>query len=112
LLPLFSSNVLGSELGGTGWFYEENNGQKLIILLEKNGNFTFLNVYSPSGLNTGEVYRDSTDKWNISNGLLVLSFTNGYYICSFANINRKVMSGDCINKKGTVSKNVQLSLIE
>ena len=111
LPPLFSSNVLGGELRGTGWLMEQNDGHKKIILLEKNGIFTYLNIYSPSG-NTGEVFKDDTDIWYISNGLLVLSFTNGYKICSFADIHRKVMSGDCINKKGAVDKNVQLNLIE
>ena len=111
LLPVFSSNVLGGELRGTGWLYEGNDGDKKIVLLEKNGTFIYLNIYSTSG-NTGEVFGDGQDTWKISNGLLVFSFNNGYRICSFENIHRKVMSGDCINKQGTVDKNIRLSLIE
>ena len=109
LLPLFSPNVFGSELGGTGWFAKDVNGDKRIILLEKDGTFTYLNVTSISG-NEGEVWGDDKDTWEINNDLLILSYTNGYRICSFKKTHFNSMSGNCINKRGNVDK-VQLSLI-
>ena len=109
LLPLFSPNVFGDELGGTAWFSEQDDGDKEIILLEKDGTFTRFNVISHTG-NEGQVFSDDKDTWEINNDLLVLSYTNGYRICSFKKIHSNSMLGDCINKKGNVDK-VQLNLI-
>ncbi len=95
---LFPSIVLGNSLGGTGWLYKDNSGNQLIILFEKFGNITYLNQ------SRGDVFRDGQDTWTIQGEKVILSFTNGYTLCSLKKISLKSMVGDCINKVGRATK--------
>jgi len=104
--------TLADEIKGNGWFAIDEDGDKKIILFEKDGSFTYLNVSMKSG-NEGNVYSDDRDTWKEENNNLVLSFTDGYKICSLKPIDwpKKMMSGTCINKKGNV-ETMQLRLIK
>ncbi len=97
---LFPSIVLGNSLGGTGWLYNDDDGDQLIILLEKFGNITYLN----QSKGRGDIYKDGQDTWSIQGEKVILSFTNGYKLCSLRKITLKSMVGDCINKVGKVEK--------
>tara|TARA_B110000438_G_C15664476_1_gene585446 strand:+ start:629 stop:988 length:360 start_codon:yes stop_codon:yes gene_type:complete len=104
LLISLPSIVFGEDMSGTGWFFEENNGDKEIILFEKDGTFTYLQVVMLSG-GEGEVYSDEYDTYSVNEDLVVISFTGGYKICSLTIDSRKDrMSGTCINKKGIVNQ--------
>ena len=103
--------TLADEIKGSGWLATEEDGDKKIILFEKDGSFTYLNVISQSG-NEGNLYSDNRDTWKEENNNLILSFTDGYKICSLQTLNwsEEMMSGTCINKKGLVEK-MQLRFI-
>ena len=111
LIFTFPVITLANDIKGSGWFATEEDGDKKIILLEKDGSFTYLNVISQSG-NEGNVFSDNRDTWKEENNNLILSFTDGYKICSLQTFNwsEEMMSGTCINKKGLV-ETMQLRLI-
>ena len=111
---LFTSSVaaLSNEIKGSAWRGIQNDGDKIIFLFDKNGTFSYLNVISISG-NQGRVFGDDSETWSVENNKLVISFNNGYAVCS---LDRKKwtpesMQGTCINKKGKVEK-IQLKLIK
>ena len=114
LIFLFTFPVitLADDIKGSGWSSIDEDGDKKIILFEKDGSFTYLNVSMKSG-NEGNVYSDHRDTWKEENNNLVLSFTDGYKICSLKPIDwsKEMMSGTCINKKGNV-ETIQLRLIK
>ena len=100
-LPL---TVLGTELGGTGWFFEEDDGHKKIILFDSNNTFTYLNVNSPSG-NTGEIYSGNNYEWNYQENGVFLSYNNNFQVCSLDLKSSSFMSGTCITElKGKVTQ--------
>ena len=104
LLISLPSIVFGEDISGTGWFFEESGGDKEIILFEKDGTFTYLNVVISSG-GDGEVYSDENETYSVNGDLVVISFNDGYMICSLTINSRKDrMSGTCINKKGIVNQ--------
>ena len=109
-LTFFPFIVFGGDIGGTGWFVEEDDGDKKIILFEKYRTFTFLNVKMWSG-NGGNVFSEDGDTWLIAENLVVISFSDGYRICSLNLITTKSMLGTCINKIG-LKNEVTLRLIE
>ena len=104
--------TLANGMKGSGWFAIDEDGDKKIILFEKDGSFTYLNISNKSG-NEGNVYSDYRDTWKEENNNLVLSFTDGYKICSLKPIDwsKEMMGGTCINKKGKV-ETMQLRLIK
>lgn len=107
-LPL---TVFGKDIRGSGWIFYEEDDDKRIILFEKDGTFTSLNVRSISG-NEGRVFSDPRDTWIIDGDKVVISFTNGYKICSLElNRSKDIMSGTCINKVGLVEE-IRGKLIE
>ena len=114
LIFLFTFPVitLADDIKGSGWSSIDEDGDKKIILFEKDGSFTYLNVSMKSG-NEGNVYSDDRDTWKEENNNLVLSFTDGYKICSLKPIDwsKEMMSGTCINKKVNV-ETMQLRLIK
>ena len=114
LIFLFTFPVitLADDIKGSGWSSIDEDGDKKIILFEKDGSFTYLNVSMKSG-NEGNVYSDDRDTWKEENNKLVLSFTDGYKLCSLKPIDwsKEMMSGTCINKKGNV-ETMQLRLIK
>ena len=114
LIFLFTFPVitLADDIKGSGWSSIDEDGDKKIILFEKDGSFTYLNVSMKSG-NEGNVYSDDRDTWKEENNNLVLSFTDGYKICSLKPIDwsKEMVSGTYINKKGNV-ETMQLRLIK
>ena len=98
-LPYF---VFGEDISGTGWFFQENDGDKRITLFEKDGTFTYLQLVNWSG-NEGEVYSDDDDTYSVDGDRVVKSYNNGYRICSLTiNSKKDRMSGTCINKTGNI----------
>ena len=98
------SIVLGNSIGGTGWFFNEGNVDKKIILFEQDLTFTYLNVVSDSG-NQGLVFSDEIDTWTSDGNLVVISFTDGYRIVSLKiNDRGDRMTGTSINKMGLIEK--------
>ena len=111
---LFTSSVaaLSNEIKGSAWSGIEDDGDKIIFLFDKNGTFSYLNVISISG-NPGRVFGDENETWKLEDNKLVLSFNNGYSICSLdiKKWNPESMEGTCINKKGKIEE-IQLKLIK
>ena len=116
----FPLTCFAFDFEGSGWLVKEEDGDKKIILFEKDGSFTYLNVISLSG-NQGRVFGDSRDTWEKNENTLVISFTDGYKICSakrsvkfnlFGKIfsSNQLMKGSCINKVGKAEK-IKLKLI-
>ena len=106
VLIIFSPfTVFGKDILGSGWIFSFDEGvDKVILLFEKDGTFTYLNMVSSSG-NEGQVYSEPVDTWTIDGDKVVLSFNNGYMICSLTiNSRKNKMSGTCINKKGLVEQ--------
>ncbi len=104
LLISLPSIVFGEDISGTGWFFERSDGDKQIILFEKDGTFTYLDVVISSNVD-GEVYSEENDTFSVNGDLVVISFTDGYMICSLTINSRKDrMSGTCINKEGLVNQ--------
>tara|TARA_B100000700_G_scaffold314504_1_gene401180 strand:- start:1867 stop:2238 length:372 start_codon:yes stop_codon:yes gene_type:complete len=109
---LLPSVAFANDISGNGWVSSESDGDKTIYLFDKDKTFTYLGVISITG-NQGKVFGDNDETWELSeNGnLLVISFNNGYRICSLKRQGWNQMKGDCINKKGRVEK-ITLKLIE
>ena len=105
VLIIFSPfTVFGKDILGSGWIFYEGDVDKKILLFEKDGTFTYLNVVSSSG-NEGEVYSEPHNTWTINGDRVVISYTDGYKICSLTTNSRKnKMSGTCINKTGLVEQ--------
>ena len=98
------SIVFGEGIGGTGWFFNEGNVDKKIILFEHDLTFTYLNVVAESG-NQGVVYNDENDTWTFDGDVVVISFNDGYRIVSLIiNDRGDRMTGTAINKMGLVEK--------
>ena len=111
---LFTSSVaaLSHEIKGSAWRGIEDDGDNIIFLFDKNGTFSYLNVISISG-NQGRVFGDDSETWSVENNKLVISFNNGYAVCSLdrKKWNPESMQGTCINKIGKVEE-IQLKLIK
>ena len=112
---LFTSSVtaLSNEIKGSAWSWIEDDGDKRIFLFDKNGTSSQINVISISG-NQGRVFGvEGKDTWIEENNKLVISFTNGFAVCSLdrKKWNPERMEGTCINKKGKVEE-IQLNLIK
>ena len=100
-LPL---TVLGTELGGTGWFFEHDDGHKKIILFDSNNTFTYLNVDSPTG-NTGKIFSGDNFEWNYKENGVLLSYNNNFQMCSLDFKSSSSMSGTCITElRGKITK--------
>ena len=104
LIIFLPFTVFGKDIQGSGWLFYEGEVEKTIILFEKDGTLTYLNLVMVSG-NEGEVFSESDDTWFIDEDKVVLSFNDGYQICSLTlNRSKDRMSGTCINKKGLVQQ--------
>ena len=55
LIIFLPFTVFGKDIRGSGWIFYEGDVDKKIILFEKDGTFTYLNVVNLSG-GEGEVY--------------------------------------------------------
>mgnify|MGYP001241327278 FL=1 len=100
---LFSSSIMGQEIGGTGWLFTQEDGDKDIVLFKKDGTLHLLQLISNSG-NEGEVFSGEDNTWFVNGTKLVISYNNGFMVCSFQLSNRVEMLGTCINKWGLVEK--------
>jgi len=90
----------GQDISGTGWKLTEQDGDKMIILFEKDKTFTYLNILSQSG-NSGELFSDEDDTWMLAGDNIIISFSNGYNIFSGQiNSTGDYMSGTMVNKNG------------
>jgi len=99
------------DISGTGWRLSYENGDKTIVLLEKDNTVTYLDVVHVSG-NEGNVFGDEDDTWTFDGKNLVILFNNGYQIVSGEiNQNGDVINGSMMNKKG-LSRSVRLELIQ
>ena len=95
--------VFGKDIPGTGWVIDHGE-EKLIVLFEKDNTFTYLN-YITSVSEEGKVNSSSDHTWTINGDKVVMSYTNGYRICSLTlNKSKDKMIGTCVNKKGTVQQ--------
>lgn len=104
LIIFLPFTVFGKDIQGSGWLFYESDGDKKIILFEEDGTLTYLNLVMVYG-NEGKVFSKSDDTWFIDEDKVVLSFTDGYRICSLTpNRSKDRMSGTCINKKGLVEQ--------
>ena len=108
---LFPVTTFANEIAGSGYFAVFGDGDKHIILFEKDGTFTYLNVIT--SVNQGKVYSDNRDTWEGDKNKLFLSFTDGYLLCSLNrnSWSKSTMSGSCINKKG-YKDDIKVKLIE
>ena len=88
------------DISGTGWKIHEDDGDRIIILFEDDGTFTYLNVISNSG-RQGEVFGNHDETWELDGNKIVVLFNGGYLIWT-GTINRTgdYMSGTMMNKKG------------
>jgi hypothetical protein len=103
ILLLSSPSVFAEDISGTGWVIDHGK-EKVIVLFERDKTFTYLN-YITSVSDEGKVNSDSSDTWTINGDKVVMSYTNGYRICSLTlNKSKDKMIGTCVNKKGTVQQ--------
>ena len=104
LIIFLPFTVFGKDIRGSGWIFYEGDVDKKIILFEKDGTFTYLNVVNTYG-NDGVVYSTPDETWTIDGDTVVLSYNNGYKICSLTINSRKDrMYGTCINKTGLIEQ--------
>jgi hypothetical protein len=103
LLLCWSVPSFAEDPGGTGWIFEEEDGDKTLLIFDWKGTVTYLNLRSR--FNQGNLYNDPNDTWNIVDDKVIISFTGGYKICSLTfDGSKDRMSGTCINKQGKVEK--------
>jgi len=104
LILFFPLKVSGTVIGGTGWFFEEDNGDKKIILFNNNNTFTYLNVSISTGI-TGSIYSGDNFEWNYQENGVFLSYNNNFQVCSLDLKSSSFMSGTCITElRGKVTK--------
>ncbi len=90
----------GQDLGGTGWKIQDQDGDTKIILFEKDGTFTYLNVNHKSG-NQGVVFSDPEETWKVNGNKVTMSYSNGYNVYSGTiSSDGTSMSGTSKNKAG------------
>ena len=105
ILPL---TVFGQGVSGTGWILEGEYSSKHIILFERDGTFTYLDISFP------DLFGDKVNIENNNNNIysiedddrITISFNGGFLICSLEiNSSQDKMYGRCVNqnsiKKGT-----------
>lgn len=97
ILPIVG---FSQDLGGTGWKIQDADGDTKIILFEKDGTFTYLNVTSKSG-NQGAVFSDPEETWKVNGNKVTISFSNGYNVYSGTfSSDRTTIKGTSKNKQG------------
>tara|TARA_B100000767_G_C19542875_1_gene441550 strand:- start:343 stop:693 length:351 start_codon:yes stop_codon:yes gene_type:complete len=111
LIILFSPlTVLGEEIDGSGWVFEENDGDKKIILFDPDKTFTYINITSSSG-NSGRTFSGTRFQWSFDGTTVVLNFNNNFRLCSLNLKGSDTMIGTCVNEKG-VADSIKGKLIE
>ncbi len=112
-LMFFPVLASASDVSGTGWVSENEHGDKVIYLLERDGTFSKMAVEMPSVPQmTGQIQGDDLDTYRVSNNQVVLSHGNGFMICNLTLNNQKNrMSGECITRD-PFSDDVVMKLIE
>ncbi len=104
LIIFLPSKVFGKDISGSVWVFEEGDNDKTVVLFEIDNTITYMNLVSASGVE-GQVYGDEDDTYLVSEDLVVISFNDGYMICSLTiNARQDSMSGTCINKAGLVQQ--------
>lgn len=103
LIALLTIPFLGftQEISGTGWKLTDSDNDKKIMLFEEDKSLTYLNVTMQSG-NSGKVYSKEEDTWSLEGSKVIISFNNGYRVCSGKlNDAGNYMSGTWVNKNGS-----------
>ena len=104
ILPL---TVFGQGVGGTGWILEGEYSSKHIILFERDGTFTYLDISFP------DLFGDQIDIENNNNNIysiedddrITISFNSGFLICSLEiNSSQDKMYGRCVNQTSIKNK--------
>jgi len=109
-LTFLPSIVWGGNIGGTGWIFEQDDGDITINLFEKDQTFTYLGVIIESN-EDGIVWSEDNDTWKQTGDLVLISYSDGYMLCSLNLTSMKRMSGICVNKKG-VKNEIKGRLVE
>ena len=110
LLVVFPVFVFANDLWGTGWVASHSDGKKEVILFDDDGTFTYIELMPYDGLE--KVWNEDYDTYTVTEDLVVVSFTDGYRLCSMTlNSRRNRMSGTCVNKVGLVTE-ITAKLIE
>ena len=111
IIILFSPlTVLGEEIDGSGWVFEENDGDKKIILFDPDKTFTYINIKTSYG-NSGKTFSGTGFQWSFDGTTVVLNFNNNYRLCSLNLKGSDTMIGTCVNEKGVVNS-IKGKLIE
>ena len=104
LIIFLPSKVFGKDISGSVWMFDESDLDKTVILFDIDKTFTYMNLVSARGVE-GQVYGDEDDTYLVSEDLVVISFNDGYMICSLTiSARQDSMSGTCINKTGLVQQ--------
>ena len=86
-LSFFSVLVSANDLSGTGWVFENDQGDKFIYLLKRDGTFSQMAIETPSIPQlTGRLQGDDEDTYRVSENQVILSHNNGYMICSLTTL--------------------------
>jgi len=102
LIILFSPlTVLGEEIGGSGWVFEESDRDKKIILFDLDKTFTYINIRNSSG-NSGRTFSGTRLQWSFDGTTVVLNFNNNFKLCSLNLKGSDTMIGTCVNETGVV----------
>ena len=110
LLVVFPVVVFANDLWGTGWVAVHSDGEKQVILFDDDGTFVYIDPMPYEGLE--KVWDEDYNTYTVTEDLVVVSFNDGYQLCSMTlNSRRNRMSGTCINKVGLVTE-ITAELIE
>ena len=99
LLFIIPLHGFGQDINGTGWKISQDDGGQKIIIFENDGTFSYLNVKIDQW-NEGDFYSDLTETWMLNDGVITISFSDGFKVHS-GKINQKgdYMWGTWVNKK-------------
>ncbi len=107
MIIFFPVTVFGQGVFGTGWILESEYTSKYIILFEKDGTFTYLNISYPDLLEgMVDVENDDNHIYSVEDGnRITISFNGGFMTCSLEiSSSKDEMSGRCVNQTSIQNK--------